>query len=201
MTNSKEKNLQYYKDNAKSFVECTINADMSEARNKFISYLSVRALILDWGCGSGRDSLAFKEAGYQIEATDASEELCQLASEKLGQEVRCEIFDELDAKEEYDGIWACASLLHLEKDYIPETFEIACKALKSGGVMYASFKYGDFEGERNGRYFTDMTEERFAKLIKRVKHLDVVEQWITSDVRPDRGEEKWLNIILRKMTI
>ncbi len=78
--------------------------------------------------------------------------------------------DELDAKEEYDEILACASMLHLEKDYIPEILEIACKALKPGGVMYAFLKYGDFEGERNCRYFTDMTEKCLSKSIKKIKH-------------------------------
>lgn len=193
-----EKTLQYYNENAASFTEGTFNADMSATRNKFLEYMPKQGMILDWGCGSGRDSVAFKELGYEIEAADASEELCKIASEKIGIEVRNESFDELEVTDKYDGIWACASLLHVEKEYLTEIFEKALKALKADGVMYVSFKYGDFEGERNGRYFTDLTDESFAKIIKGFKKFEIIEQWITEDVRPGREEEKWLNVILRK---
>ena len=59
-------------------------------------------------------------------------------------------------------------------------------------------KYGEFEGERNGRYFTDMTERRLEELLKSVPHLRLEEAWLTTDVRPGRDTEKWLNVILRK---
>ena len=72
------------------------------------------------------------------------------------------------------------------------------KALKKDGILYVSFKYGTFEGERNGRYFTDMTEDTLKELTEKIPNLVQEEQWITSDVRPGREDEKWLNIILRK---
>ena len=72
------------------------------------------------------------------------------------------------------------------------------RALTSHGILYTSFKYGTAEGERNGRYFTDMTEEKMDKLLKDVNSFDILEMWVTSDVRPGRAEEKWLNMILRK---
>ena len=71
-------------------------------------------------------------------------------------------------------------------------------ALKINGVIYTSFKYGVFEGERNGRYFTDFTEETFTEFIKGMTGVTAEKMWITDDVRPERGEEKWLNMILRK---
>ena len=193
------KTLNYYNENAASFVATTENADISDIRNKFLKMVPTGGYILDYGCGSGRDTLAFKEAGYQVDATDASKELCKIASEKTGIKVKCEGFNELDEKEKYDGIWACASLLHLEKDEIPQVLDLSKKALKPGGVMYLSFKYGDFEGEKNDRYFTDMTEERFAKIVKGIKKLEVAKLWITADVREDREDEKWLSLILRKI--
>ena len=67
------------------------------------------------------------------------------------------------------------------------------------GIFYTSFKYGNFEGVRNDRYFTDMTESSFAELINEVTGFEIIEEWITSDVRPDREEEKWLNVILKKI--
>lgn len=105
---------------------------------------------------------------------------------------------ELDLVNKFDGIWACSSILHLTKQ---ELFPVIRKmhiALKDNGVIYTSFKYGDFEGERNGRYFTDFTKNTFQEFIKGIPELTIEEQWITSDVRPGRGEEKWLNLILRK---
>ena len=82
-----------------------------------------------------------------------------------------------------------------------ELYEIIrkmCDATKVNGIIYVSFKYGDFEGERNGRYFTDMTETSMVKLLENIPELKVEKQWITGDVRPGRGDERWLNMILRK---
>ena len=79
-----------------------------------------------------------------------------------------------------------------------DVFHRMAAALKERGVIYTSFKYGTYEGERNGRYFTDMTEEKFSCFLQNIKELELEEQWVTSDVRPGRGDEKWLNIILRK---
>ena len=108
------------------------------------------------------------------------------------------LFQELDAVEQYDGIWACSSILHLPLDELVLVLGKMAKALTPQGIIYTSFKYGNFAGERNGRYFTDMTEDSFAALMQNITLLEIEEQWITSDIRPGRGEEKWLNIILRK---
>lgn len=190
--------LNYYNTNAKDFIEGTLNVDMSELRTKFLNYLPQAAHILDAGCGSGRDSLAFKEAGYKVTAIDGSEAMCNQTAELIGQPVRRVIFQEIEDVNLYDGIWACATLLHVPEEDMVDVFRRLSRALKGGGILYVSFKYGDFEGERNGRYFSDYTEERFAKLLAHFKELVIVEQGITVDKRPDR-EEKWLNVIVRKM--
>lgn len=191
--------IDYYNQNAAVYVASTENADMSDARERFLKYVSEGGRILDWGCGSGRDSLAFLEAGYKVDAIDGAEEICKLAHEKTGLDVKCESFDELDANEIYDGIWACASLLHISKDYIPETIKLARKALKPNGVMYMSFKLGDKEGERDGRFFMDMTQEKYDKLMKRSHKVQVLEQWTSADVREDRIGEQWFNILIKRV--
>lgn len=190
--------LEYYNNSADSFVAGTLLADVSELQDKFLKLLPAGARILDFGCGSGRDTKFFLENGYSVEATDGSEELCRMASEYTGVQVKCMLFQELGEKEKYDGIWACASILHVPMNELTGVLERMAAALKTGGVIYTSFKYGDFEGERNGRYFTDFTEESFTILLKQVPMLVIEEYWITSDVRPNRGDEKWLNLILRK---
>ena len=191
--------IQYYQQNAEQFSRETRSVDFSQNQDKFMSKLKKNDTILDFGCGSGRDTKCFLEHGFQVEAIDGSEELCRLASEFTGIKVKHLLFQELAEKDKYDGIWACSSILHLPKQELIEVIQKMSLALKSKGIIYTSFKYGTFEGERNGRYFTDMTEDSFEEILQATKELQIEEQWITLDVRPGRGEEKWLNLILRKM--
>ena len=190
--------IEYYNRNAARFLEDTAGVEFTEIQNAFLSLLPEGAMILDFGCGSGRDALEFLKRGYQVEATDGSEEMCRAAAELTGLAVRQMLFQELDEKEKYDGIWACSSILHLPKSELGDVLERMTAALKINGVIYTSFKYGAFEGERNERYFTDFTEETFTEFIKGMTGVTVEKMWITDDVRPGRGEEKWLNMILRK---
>lgn len=191
--------IQYYQQNAEQFSRETRSVDFSQNQDKFMSKLKKNDTILDFGCGSGRDTKCFLEHGFQVEAIDGSEELCRLAGEFTGIKVKHLLFQELAEKDKYDGIWACSSILHLPKQELIEVIQKMSLALKSKGIIYTSFKYGTFEGERNGRYFTDMTEDSFEEILQTTKELQIEEQWITSDVRPGRGNEKWLNLILRKM--
>lgn len=190
--------IEYYNENAKQFVETTANVEFYHMQNRFLDKLKAGAYILDFGCGSGRDTKYFLEQGYQVEAIDGSEELCKMASELAGIEVKHMYFQELSEVERYDGIWACSSILHLNHNDLEAVLKKMALAVKANGIIYTSFKYGTFSGERNGRYFTDMTEETFDELLQKIPELEIEEQWITSDVRPGRGEEKWLNLILRK---
>lgn len=204
-----KRTLSYYDENAAAFCEGTRNADMSEMRGRFLRYLKPGALILDAGCGSGRDSKAFIESGYRVVALDGSKEMCRQASAYLGQEVQCRRFEEIDEKEVYDGIWACASLLHVPHELLPEVISRLIATLVDGGVLYASFKYGGdkMKGEREagGRYFTDLTEEGWKKVLEEAEdmikesRLEMTECFVTGDVREGRGEEKWLNVVGRKV--
>lgn len=193
--------INYYNQNAENFIANTQNADMHPTQERFLRLLDVNTSILDFGCGSGRDAKYFLEKGYQVTATDGSAELCRLASEFTGIKVKEMLFDELDARNQYAGIWACSSILHLPKKELLPVIQKMCEALKDNGIIYTSFKYGDFEGERNGRYFTDFTEKTFREFIEKIPKLTIEEHWITSDVRPGRGEEKWLNLLLRKYSM
>lgn len=190
--------LNYYNANAQDFVQGTVGVDFHTTQDRFLAQMEKGASILDFGCGSGRDTKYFLERGYAVEATDGSAELCKLASEYTGIKVKQMLFSELDAVEKYDGIWACASILHLAWADLVVVMQKMVRAVKAGGVIYTSFKYGQFTGERNGRFFTDLDEEGLAKLLKEVGGLEVKELWITGDVRPGRGEEKWLNVLLTK---
>ncbi len=199
---SEKDTLRYYNDFPQDFFNSTVSADMSDARDRFIKHMKPGGKILDFGCGSGRDAKAFLDLGFDVDACDGSEELCRIASDYTGIKVRPMLFGELDACSEYDGIWACASILHLPKHELSDVFQRISKALKQGGILYVSFKYGDFEGMRSGRYFTDLTEETLAQLLKanvgENAALEPVSFWISCDVRPGRGDERWINMIAKK---
>lgn len=190
--------LSYYNTHAQDFVQGTVGVDFHITQDRFLAQLEKDASILDFGCGSGRDTKYFLERGLAVAATDGSAELCKLASEYTGIKVKQMLFSELDAVEKYDGIWACASILHLAWADLVAVMQKMVRAVKAGGVIYTSFKYGQFTGERNGRFFTDLDENGLARLLKEVGGLEVKELWITGDVRPGRGEEKWLNVLLTK---
>lgn len=193
-----KKTLNYYDENAIKFVNETINVDFVKVQNKFINKLAKDAYILDFGCGSGRDTKYFLENGFKVDAIDGSLELCKLASKFTGIDVKHMYFQDLCEEEKYDGIWACASILHLNMKDLKDVFLKMITALKFNGVIYTSFKYGILEGNRNGRYFTNMDEAKFADFIDKYDNITVEELWVTADVRPGRSEEKWLNLILRK---
>lgn len=193
-----DKTLNYYNENAQSFASGTVSVEFTEMQDKFLQKLNPGAYILDFGCGAGRDTKYFLDQGYLVEAIDGSEQLCQIASKYTGIKVRQMLFQELEVNEKYDGIWACASILHLPKKELKEVLKKMLVALKPGGWIYTSFKYGEYEGMRNGRYFTDFTWNSFQRFIRDTESLSIAESWVTGDVRPRREEEKWLNLLLQK---
>lgn len=194
------KTLDFYNQNAKSFAEGTTFVDFKETQNKFINVLCGKR-VLDFGCGAGRDSKYFVEAGLDVVAIDGSAELCQIAERYAGIPVQQMLFQELNEQNRYDGIWACSSILHLTKKELKSVFKKMLDALTDNGIIYTSFKYGEFEGERNGRYFTDFTYESFCEFIRDMKGIAIEEYWYTGDVRPGREDQKWLNLLLRKTNL
>ena len=190
--------LQYYDQHAKAYVDSTRDVEFSQTQERFLQYLEPGAWILDFGCGSGRDTKYFRNRGFQVEAVDGSAEFVRIASEYTGINVRRMLFQDLDEVECYDGIWACSSILHLPCAELEVVLGKMARALRRRGIVYTSFKYGTEEGERSGRYFTNMTEEKMAGLLERISVYDVEEMWVTFDVRPGRGDERWLNMILTK---
>ena len=192
MSEKNDMTIEYYNSHAEEYVEDTLEADMSATRERFLAFVPDGGSILDFGCGSGRDAKAFLDAGYQVVALDGSKELCERAHRLTGLPVICCSFQDYWAMTQYDGIWACASLLHLTEDELSPVMEQLVKSLKPGGALYMSFKYGDYSGERNGRWFTDMTEEKLLSLLVCFHQLRLLEQWQTIDVRQDR-EEVWIN--------
>ena len=195
-----DKTLQYYQNHAAEYTNSTLTADMSMNRNRFTERLPENAYVLDFGCGSGRDTKVFLDLGFQVDAIDGSEELCKIASDFTGIQVKHMLFQELEDENKYDGIWACASILHLPKDELLLVFNRIATALKEGGILYTCFKKGTFEGVRDGRYFSYFTESALMEYWKNVPALQITDTWITRDVRPSREEEQWINLLAKQQS-
>ncbi len=187
--------LNYYDENARDYFDNTVDADMNDCRQRFLKYLKEGANILDVGCGSGRDSKAFLSLGYKVKAIDGSKELCRLASKYLGQEVENIRFDKIVYEGEFDGIWACASLLHEDKNEIADVVGRLRRALKDKGFIYASFKQGEGDRMQGERYFNDLDEESLRELFR---DFEIRELWFSDDVRPGRTD-RWINMIGEKI--
>ena len=191
------KTIDYYNQYADEFTQATLNVDMESLYKPFLAELPESARILDLGCGSGRDTLTFKNKGYQVDAIDYSEVLVERATQLTGIAVKQQSFYEIEAHDEYDGIWACASLLHCDRNRLPDVLKRIHSALRCGGICYMSFKYGTTDREKDGRAFTDLDEEQAKALLDQLNSVELLHQWSTVDKRPDRSEN-WLNVLWKK---
>ena len=187
---------EYYDDNAQNFYDSTVDVNMTDLYRKFLPLVGAQGRILDLGCGSGRDAKYFVDLGYAVDAIDASKEMVRLASTKSGLAVKHMTFEQFNPSYQYDGIWACASLLHVEPKGLKSLFIQISQWLNISGVLYASFKYGDGIRVKDGRTFTDMDEHQLRVLLSSAD-LIVKESWVTYDQRPERNE-KWLNVLIVK---
>ena len=193
------KTIEYYNENADKFVQDTQAVSMSEVQKLFLQKIPQHGTILDLGCGSGRDSKVFLDLGYKVISVDGSEKMCEATTSLTGMPAICSSFQDYEPATEFNGIWACASLLHLKPEEIKTVVGNLAKALKPDGCFYMSFKYGEFQGLRNDRYFTDLTEELLKKLLDDVDGIALESLEITSDVRPGRENEKWLNAFYKRV--
>lgn len=193
MQDCTKQTLEYYNTNADSFIAATANVEFGKLQRRFASILPENGRILDLGCGSGRDSLAFLKSGFFVDAVDGSEAMVQAASELTGPPVVNALFDEYEPTGEYDGIWACISLLHAPSQNLPATIRRYVAHLKPDGVFYMSVKLGAFEGSRNGRWFTNLIEDALLSIIDRIDGIRIDPIDVTPDARTGRESEKWLN--------
>ncbi|SCY77729.1 Methyltransferase domain-containing protein [Lachnospiraceae bacterium XBB2008] len=189
--------VEYYNENALDFIKSTIDANMTKLYDRFEQYLSYGMRIMDLGCGSGRDSRYFMNKGYEVVAIDPSVEMCDHIRSMLSIPVYQMSAETLSFTNEFDAIWACASLLHVPKDYMEIVLRLMHKALKREGICYGSWKYGEQERYENGRHFSDYNEESLERLLKQVGLFETLDMWITQDVRPDKCMNKWINMIIR----
>lgn len=184
--------ISYYDKNAAEYFDMTVNVSMQTLYDQFEAYLKPGDKILDLGCGSGRDSKYFLSKGYEVVSVDGSVGMCHLAAKYLGKEVRNITFDELDYVDEFDAVWACASLLHTDLNKITDVMIRIRKVLKKNGLIYASWKYGQGERVDNQRYYVDFDENTVRELFS-IASFEIEKIWTTEDGLVRRC--KWLNVI------
>jgi SAM-dependent methyltransferase len=188
-------NVRFYDTHAEQYCRDTVGLDMSEGRARFLAHLPPGGQILDAGCGSGRDSLAFLEAGYRVRAIDASVELVRQARAR-GVPAEVKTFQQVDEKEAFDGIWASASLLHVPRAELVSVLRRLARALRPGGIMYITLKYGEGEAvTADGRFFCYHTPETFEAVVRQAK-LKLERYWNTDD-RPSYPP-LWMAFLVRR---
>ena len=192
----------YYDRHATAFIATTRDVDMSEARGQFLAAVPSRdigsARILDAGSGSGRDALAFLRLGHAVEAFDASPMMIAATQAHAGVPTRLMRFEDFAWEHPFEGIWACASLLHVAAADLPGVIDRLAAHLVPGGALYLSFKRGTSERVKDGRRFTDMTAQSLAALLDGCRAFGQPEIWESRDCRPGRASEVWVNSVVKK---
>lgn len=193
---------RFYDDNAEDYASRTATLDLGPVRSRFLDYLPSYSRILDAGCGSGRDAVAFAEAGYRVDAIDESAGMVEqarltVANSASAEQVRVQRqgFAQLEAHLSYEGVWACASLVHLNDAEVSDAMHRLMRALKPEGILYASIKKGTgMRRSPDGRTFNEFTLGRLLDAL--LPHGSLVEYWITGSQAD--AETLWHNVLLRK---
>lgn len=191
-------NRAYYEAHATDYCKRTSNLDLKALYEPFLSQLPPGGYILDAGCGSGRDGAAFVFRGYRVTAIDASPAMAQAACER-GLDARLVIFQQMEFEACFDGIWACASLLHVPHAEMVDVLRRFARALKPNGILYVSLKEGKDErvGE-DGRFFSYFTLDEFVTLLTQDKLFEILRAWKSNDPDSSGAISPWLNFLARK---
>lgn len=190
---------EYYEINAKQYAKETFSADMSEQYKRFLPLLREQARILDVGSGSGRDACYFQKKGYQVTALEPSKNLCREIRKVFPGKIVCSDIQSYQPEQRFDGIWACASLLHLQEKEVLYFFEKINLYLNENGIFYLSGKNGITTGEAaDGRYFLEFTEALAEKILAANERIRLNELWYSEDVSGRKGF-RWMNVVLKML--
>ena len=193
--------VEYYNNTAKEYFDSTSQVDLENLYERFLAYIPAGGSIMDLGCGSGRDVKWFRDHGYDAYGLDASEKLVKIACEKLQIPIELSTIEEWVADDPYDGIWCCASIMHLDDEAIEQFFSNLKDNLKPDGVLFMSVKSGIETGiDRYGRYFRDFEEDDIDELLARYPGLELKELWYTEDAF-HRNDFRWLNVLIGRVWV
>lgn len=190
--------IQYYNNQASTYEATVANINLPDQWRTFASHIKPKGKILDVGCGGGRDILHFQSLGFTVEAIEPATELANIARKKTNAKILELSIEELKAECEFDGVWACASLLHVPILNFQQAIQRISNATKAFGYIYISLKEGSGEVRKpDGRLFSNFTESQVGRIIENIDSLEIVKSWITEDAA-ERANIRWLNFLLRK---
>ncbi len=190
--------IDYYNKYAAKVFEDTVDLDTEDVTMEFLALLEEGDTILDMGCGSGRDSLAFYELGYDVTPLDGAEEMCRLAEVHTGLDVLQMTYEEMNFDGAFDGVWAYNALIHIPKAELPQIFSRVAKALEENGIFFLSMRLGDSDGFRGERYFNAFSERELCALLEEDHLFQVEKEWVSRDIRENHPDTRWINVLARK---
>lgn len=186
-------NLAFYEGRSQEFAAKAATYSLNAQYVMFLERLAPGSQILDAGCGSGRDAAAFMARGFAVKAIDISPAMVNLAR-SLGVDASVLAFQDMAFESMFDGIWACASFLHIPKHELPDALSRFLRALRPGGVCFFSLKEGAGESiAEDGRYFVYYQLDEFAQQL-------VTAGWKVVDARKVEANDPkpWLNYLAIK---
>jgi len=193
-----EATLRFYAQEASAYV-ARPTGGASPRLDGFLALLPAGARILELGCGGGRDSEAMLARGFDVEPTDGVAAIAAQAEARLKRPVRVLRFDELDAVERYDAVWAQASLLHVPRPTLPRVLALVRRALKPGGLHFASYKGGGAAGrDRFARYFNYPTRAEIVDAYRQAGEWETVSVVDYDDVGYDGRQGPWVGVTVRR---
>lgn len=173
--------------------------DYSQFIEGFVARLEPGALILELGCGDGRDGARMESLGFRVDATDGTPAMAQLAAEKLGRPARVMQFGELEAIAEYDAVWAHASVHHQPFAGLGDVLDRIARALKPGGVFFANYKLGTGEHrDALGRLYNFPPREQLLGLYKEIPGWTFAAIEDYRDSGMDKVMRDWIAITMQK---
>lgn len=165
---------------------------------EFLAEVPEGGRILDLGCGPAHISAAMMDAGFDVDAWDATPEFVEIARERHGVNVRLAAFDDLAASDIYDAVFANFSLLHAPKSEMPEHLARISRALKSKGVFHIGLKAGT--GEKRdaiGRFYAYYELDELNRLLGDAG-FHVIRQRTGEEAGLDGTVAPWIILLARK---
>ena len=189
--------IAYYQANAPHY---TLSFGQAPSRHldAFLDRLAPGASVLELGCGAGRDSARIAERGFTLDATDGTPAMVRKANERFGIAARVMRFDELDAEETYDAVWAHACLLHVARADLPGVLASVHAALRANGLHFANYKLGSAEGRDPLGRLTNLPDEEWLELTYRAAGFAILATQRYRGKGADGIQRDWYALTLRK---